>query len=170
MFVSDQEYLQSIGELQFLPQLDLMDGSASFLTGAYSPNFHGQAFSQRTGPTTGVFANGGRFWKTYTAYNNGNGTLDINPYELEYNGRRVTVLSGTGITKTMAPRTDETIRDLPLEPVNGEWEQYYNNIYDVIKNGKQQLVTHRQMRRCMRLIEAIFRSAETNQVVPFDEP
>lgn len=82
----------------------------------------------------------------------------------------VPVKAGTGITKTMAPRTDETIRDLPLETVDGKWEQYYNNIYDVIRNGKQQLVTHRQMRRCMRLIEAIFRSAETNQVVPFDEP
>ena len=96
MFVSDQEYLQSIGELQFLPRLDIMDGSANFLAGDYSPDFNGKPFSTRTSPTTGTFANGGRFWKTYTAYNNGDGTRDINPYELEYNGRRVTVLSGTG--------------------------------------------------------------------------
>ena len=46
--------------------------------------------------TPGNFANGGRFWKTYTAYNNGDGTRDINPYEMEYNGKRVTVLSGSG--------------------------------------------------------------------------
>ena len=82
----------------------------------------------------------------------------------------VPVKAGTGITKTMAPRTDETIRDLPLEAVNGRWEQYYDNIYDVLHNKAKQIVTHRQMRRCMRLIEAIFHSAETNQVVPFDEP
>ncbi|MBR2837711.1 MAG: hypothetical protein IKE55_02905 [Kiritimatiellae bacterium] len=101
MFVSDQEYLQSIGELQFLPRLDMMDGDASFLTGDYVPNFHGESFLQRTGPTTGNFANGGRFWKTYSAYgvdnddgNDESELRDINPYSLSYNGKRVTVLSG----------------------------------------------------------------------------
>lgn len=96
MFVSDQEYLQSIGELQFLPRLDVMDGSANFLAGDYSPDFNGNAFSTRTGPTAGAFANGGRFWKTYTAFDNGDGTADINPYRLVHNGNDVTVLSGGG--------------------------------------------------------------------------
>ena len=81
----------------------------------------------------------------------------------------VPVKAGTGITKTMAPRTDETIHDAPLEKINGKWEQYYDNIYDVLKNGKTQTVTHRQMRRCLKLIEAIFESAEKNQVIAFDE-
>ncbi|MBR3221906.1 MAG: hypothetical protein IKF72_06680 [Kiritimatiellae bacterium] len=95
MFVSDQEYLQSIGELQFLPRLDVMDGSANFMTGDYSPNFHGKPFSDRTGPTTGDFANGGRFWKTYTAFDNGDGTIGINPYAMQYNGKEVAVLPGS---------------------------------------------------------------------------
>ena len=99
MFVSDQEYLQSIGELQFLPRLDVMDGSGSFLAGDYSPDFHGRAFSLRTSPNpaSSAFANGGRFWKTYTAFNNGDGTVDINPYKLkDKNGKEVEVRSGTG--------------------------------------------------------------------------
>ena len=99
MFVSDQEYLQSIGELQFLPRLDVMDGSGSFLSGDYSPDFHGRAFSLRTSPNpaNSAFANGGRFWKTYTAFNNGDGTVDINPYKLkDKNGKVVEVKSGTG--------------------------------------------------------------------------
>ncbi len=81
----------------------------------------------------------------------------------------VPVKAGTGITKTMAPRTDETIHDAPLEQIHGKWEQYYNNIYDVLRNGASQAVTHRQMRRCLKLIEAIFESAEKNQVIAFDE-
>lgn len=86
MFVSDQEYLQDIGELQFLPALQDFDGSGSFLS-SYSPDFNGQAFSQRTGPRTGAFANADAFWSTYTAYNNFNGLSDddrrwINPYRL----------------------------------------------------------------------------------------
>ena len=82
----------------------------------------------------------------------------------------VPVKAGTGITKTMAPRTDETIHDAPLELVRGTWTQYYDNIYDVLTNGAAQIVTHRQMRRCLRLIEAVFASAKANQVVAFEEP
>ena len=81
----------------------------------------------------------------------------------------VPVKAGTGITKTMAPRTDETIHDAPLTPVHGLWTAYYDNIFDVIRSGAQQTVTHRQMRRCLKLIEAVFTSAKTNQVVPFTE-
>lgn len=81
----------------------------------------------------------------------------------------VPVKAGTGITKTMAPRTDETIHDEPLEKIHGKWEQYYDNIYDVIRNGAAQTVTHRQMRRCLKLIEAIFTSAATDSVVKFTE-
>ncbi len=98
MFVSDQEYLQSIGELQFLPMLEDMDGDGSFLTGGYDPTFHGEPFSERTGPLTGRFANGGLFWKTYSAYPVGgiNNESFRNPYEMQYNGKTVTVRSGTG--------------------------------------------------------------------------
>lgn len=81
----------------------------------------------------------------------------------------VPVKAGTGITKTMAPRTDETIHEEPLEEVRGKWVQYYDNIYDVLRNGAAQIVEHRQMLRCLALIEAIFESAEKNEVVKFDD-
>ena len=107
MFVSDQEYLQSIGELQFLPRMDVMDGSADFSAGDYSPGFHGNDFSQRTdpNPANSVFANGSRFWKTYTAFPNGpagnsSDKLDIDPYVLkDKNGNLVEIKSGTGSFK-----------------------------------------------------------------------
>jgi predicted dehydrogenase len=81
----------------------------------------------------------------------------------------VPVKAGTGITKTMTPRTAETIHEEPLEKVHGEWVQYYDNVYDVIVNGATQIVNHRQMRRCIALIEAIFVSAERNEVIRFDD-
>ena len=107
-----------------------------------------------------------------------NGTAVIEDWEL--NGKStlvhnwdkidsVPVKAGTGITKTMAPRTDETIHDEPLEKIHGQWTQYYDNIYDVITEGAQQIVTHRQMRRCLKLIEAVFASAATDTVIPFSE-
>ncbi len=107
-----------------------------------------------------------------------NGTSVIEDWEL--NGKStlvhdwkkidaVPVKAGTGITKTMAPRTDETIHDEPLEKIHGQWTQYYDNIYDVLNGNATQIVTHRQMRRCLKLIEAIFTSAETDSVVKFRE-
>lgn len=79
----------------------------------------------------------------------------------------VPVQAGAGITKTMAPRTDETIKEFPLEKIYVQWTDYYNNIYDVIRNGAKPLITHDQQRRLMKLMEAIFESAEKNTVVYF---
>ncbi|MBQ9879859.1 MAG: Gfo/Idh/MocA family oxidoreductase [Clostridia bacterium] len=75
---------------------------------------------------------------------------------------------GTGISMTMAPRTDDTIKDIPLEKANGDWSQYYDNIYDVLRRGAEQIVTHRQMRRSTRLMEMIFESAAKNEVIHCD--
>ncbi len=80
----------------------------------------------------------------------------------------VPIQAGAGITKTMAPRTDETIQKFPFEKIYVEWADYYNNIYDVLRNGAAQLITHDQQRRLMKLMEAIVESAENNIIVNFE--
>ncbi len=80
----------------------------------------------------------------------------------------VPIQAGAGITKTMAPRTDETIKKFPFEKIYVEWADYYNNIYDVLRNGAEQLITHNQQRRLMKLMEAIIESAEKNEVIKFE--
>ena len=77
----------------------------------------------------------------------------------------VPVQAGVGITKTMAPRDDDTYEDRPLPKFEGEWTQYYRNIYDVIRNGAKPIVTHDQQRRLLRLVEAIFESSRTDSVI-----
>lgn len=85
MFVSDQEYLQDIGELQFLPNLQAMNGNASsILGGDYSPNFNGDPFSLRK-DNSAAFACKDFFWSTYTAYENGDNWIDP-IYALPYSG------------------------------------------------------------------------------------
>jgi predicted dehydrogenase len=80
----------------------------------------------------------------------------------------VPIQAGAGITKTMAPRTDETIKEFPLEKIEVKWADYYNNIYDCLRNGAKPLITHAQQVRLMRLMEAIFESAEKNTVISFE--
>lgn len=107
MFVSDQEYLQSIGELQFLPVMDMMDGTAQFPqggpNGGYTPNFCGDSHATRTAPPAvstydSHFANSDRFWFTYSAYKTGDNLQDffaINPYEMQTSGgKSATFVSG----------------------------------------------------------------------------
>lgn len=77
----------------------------------------------------------------------------------------VPVQAGVGLTKTMAPRSEDTIRRYPLPVADARWTQFYENIYDALRTGARQLITHDQLRRSMRLMEAIFRSAAENQVV-----
>lgn len=83
----------------------------------------------------------------------------------------VPVQAGVGLTKTMAPRTDESVAKYPLPYVenkgfSGE-HTLYNNICDVILGKAEPIVTHAQQRRLIKVVEAMFESAEKNIVVKF---
>ena len=105
-----------------------------------------------------------------------NGTLVVDDWDLH--GKIVTVtdltkndskpvVAGAGITRTMAPRTDETTHTLPLpaEDYPTDWDSYYLNLIHALHGEADILVTHDQQRLLVRVIEAIFRSAATNEVV-----
>ena len=67
----------------------------------------------------------------------------------------------------MAPRTPETIKESPLPRIDCDIHDYYRNIADVINGEAEQIVTHDEQRQLMRIMEAIFESAESNKVVYF---
>ncbi len=77
----------------------------------------------------------------------------------------VPVVAGVGLTKTMAPRTDDSIDEYKIEPAKGDWAEYYDNIVDVLQGKATQIVTHNQQRRLVKLIENVFESAKTNSVI-----
>ena len=77
----------------------------------------------------------------------------------------VPVVTAAGLTKTMAPRTSETIRRYELPRVDADVRDFYRNVIGAIHGECKQLVTHEQMMRVMRLMEALFRSAKENQVI-----
>ncbi len=107
-----------------------------------------------------------------------NGTTIVEDWDLH--GRTVTctdfskndsapVVAGAGITRTMAPRTDETIKTYPLpaEDFPTSWDGYYNNLIAALNGKEDILVTHDQQRLLVRVIEAIFQSAASGEVVHF---
>lgn len=105
-----------------------------------------------------------------------NGTAQIDDFKV--NGKIVTatvdeahdavpIITAAGLTKTMAPRTPETIKEAPLPRIDCDIHDYYRNIADVINGVANPIVTHDEQRQLMRIMEAIFESAEGNKVVYF---
>ncbi|MDR0530962.1 MAG: Gfo/Idh/MocA family oxidoreductase [Oscillospiraceae bacterium] len=77
----------------------------------------------------------------------------------------VPVQAGVGLTKTMAPRNRKNLRRSRLRQPKDDWAGYYRNIYDVLRAGAPPDVTLEQQRRLLRVIEAIFVSAQENRAV-----
>ncbi len=77
----------------------------------------------------------------------------------------VPVVTAAGLTKTMAPRTDETIQEYPLPKVSSDISDFYKNIVKSINGECEPIVKHHEVMRVMKLMEAIFESAEKNIVI-----
>lgn len=77
----------------------------------------------------------------------------------------IPVETAAGLTKTMAPRTEETLQTAPLPHVESDVGDFYRNVAAVIRGQAQPIVTHDQVMRVMHLMEAVFRSAQTNRVI-----
>lgn len=80
----------------------------------------------------------------------------------------VPIKTAAGLTKTMAPRTDETIQTEDLPTVETDIKNFYRNVMDTISGKAEILIKHDELMRVMKLMEAAFKSAELNQVIPFE--
>ena len=105
-----------------------------------------------------------------------NGTAVIDDWDLSgkivmvsdwENRDAVPVVTAAGLTKTMAPRTDETIETYPLPKVQSDVRDFYRNVIKACRGEEEQLIRHDQVMNVMKLMEAIFRSGETGQTVIF---
>ncbi|MBQ7839861.1 MAG: Gfo/Idh/MocA family oxidoreductase [Lachnospiraceae bacterium] len=77
----------------------------------------------------------------------------------------VPVETAAGLTKTMAPRTQETIKEYPLPRIDSDIKDFYRNVISAINGESEQLIKHEELMRVMKLMEAIFESGENNVVI-----
>lgn len=77
----------------------------------------------------------------------------------------VPVETAAGLTKTMAPRTPETIKEYPLPRIDSDIKDFYRNVVGAINGECEQLIKHDELMRVMKLMEAIFESGENNVVI-----
>lgn len=79
------------------------------------------------------------------------------------------VITAAGLTKTMAPRRDDSIFTEELPKVKSDVREFYYNVMAVLEGREESLIRLPQVMRVMKLMEAIAKSAETGEVVRFEE-
>ncbi len=77
----------------------------------------------------------------------------------------VPVVTAAGLTKTMAPRTKETTKQETIPLVESNIKDFYNNIIATLDGTETPLITHQQLMRCMKVMEAIFMAAEQEKIL-----
>ena len=74
-------------------------------------------------------------------------------------------MTAAGLTKTMAPRTKDTIQEYPLPKQHADVREFYRNVIRACHGEEIQLVKQEELLRVMKLMEAVFESAEQNKVI-----
>ncbi|EAG7919627.1 hypothetical protein BTF38_15005, partial [Listeria monocytogenes] len=73
--------------------------------------------------------------------------------------------AGQGLTKTMAPPSEEATNTLSLPAPAKLAPSFYNNFVDVLNNTSEPIVQNEEVYQVLKLIEAIFEAAETNRTI-----
>jgi len=68
------------------------------------------------------------------------------------------VYTEAGPTRTMAPRPEYTMQEIPLPEVETDWSDYYRNISAVIDGTEELIVKPEQALRVMRVIDLLFKA------------
>jgi predicted dehydrogenase len=80
----------------------------------------------------------------------------------------VPIKTAAGLTKTMAPRTGETIKEEPLPAVTSDIRDFYRNVLLAIEGKEPLLVSPASVMRNMLLMEAVFKSVKEGAPVAFE--
>ena len=75
------------------------------------------------------------------------------------------VQTAAGITKTMAPRDELTIKSYEIERPTSDVHDFYRNYVRAIDGTEEQLIKNCEVRRVLKVMEAAFISGEENRSI-----
>lgn len=79
------------------------------------------------------------------------------------------VVTAAGLTKTMAPRDDKTTVTYDIERPASDVHDFYRNFVKAIDGEEPQIVTHKQLMRVMKVMEAAFESDRLGTPIEFND-
>ncbi|HEX2985499.1 MAG TPA: Gfo/Idh/MocA family oxidoreductase [Caproiciproducens sp.] len=85
--------------------------------------------------------------------------------ETEINWDEGIVYTSAGPTRTMVPRPKNSLQELPLPLIESDSRDYYRNFRDADTNGAELAVKPGEALRVMRVVDAVFESAQKHQSV-----
>lgn len=80
----------------------------------------------------------------------------------------IPIKTAAGLTKTMAPRNEESIIEEKLSIVKADIKDFYKNVMATIGGKEEIIVKNHQVARVMKLMEAIFKSSDLDQIIDFE--
>ncbi len=80
----------------------------------------------------------------------------------------IPVRTAAGLTKTMAPRREDTIQKQELPIVKSDIRDFYRNVMKVIGEKEEPKIKLPEVMRVMKLMEAVFESAREHKVIYFE--
>ncbi|MFX3623120.1 MAG: Gfo/Idh/MocA family protein [Ectobacillus sp.] len=75
------------------------------------------------------------------------------------------IQAGQGLTKTMAPPSEKAVSTSILPELETTMESFYDNVIAMVGENAEPIVKNEEVLRVMRLIETIFKAAETNEII-----
>ena len=88
---------------------------------------------------------------------------------LEFVASPKPIKAGQGLTKTMAPPSEEAIITEKFEKVTTQMDPFYTNFAKVVRGEQEAIVKNEEVYRLMKIIESIFTAAETGQIMDVRE-
>ena len=79
------------------------------------------------------------------------------------------VVTAAGLTKTMAPRDEKTTVTYDVERPESDVHDFYRNLVKAIDGEEEQIVTHKQLMRVMKVMEAAFESDRVGTPIEFND-
>ncbi|EAF1626386.1 Gfo/Idh/MocA family oxidoreductase [Listeria monocytogenes] len=89
----------------------------------------------------------------------------VQPTALAKTSEPTPIKAGQGLTKTMAPPSEEATNTLSLPAPAKLAPSFYNNFVNVLNNTSEPIVQNEEVYQVLKLIEAIFEAAETNRTI-----
>jgi predicted dehydrogenase len=81
----------------------------------------------------------------------------------------IPVVTAAGLTKTMAPRNKETITEYTIPSPKSDVHDFYRNYALAVDGKAEQIVTHKELMRVMKVMEAAFESDAAGKPVDFND-
>ncbi|MGX7048641.1 dehydrogenase [Lactococcus piscium] len=70
------------------------------------------------------------------------------------------IKAGVGLTKTMAPPSEEATLKHAIKPIPADFVPFYQNVFDVMRHGAHPIVKNEQVRKVLQLIDDVFALVE----------